>query len=1214
MAAAPGRWAALRRARGGTRILLACMCVLAMDSPAAPYRRGGQSSLGVAAATGAINASPLESLIPALSSLHTPVRGEVDDTSCNVEEVERANSQQLGALLNDVMNTSFFSLFKVNLEEQCKFWRPTTPGTAEGAATDDDDHSGSESDGECGNEIDAPSLFGGGPMGSSFSSSSPGGKVKACDLDTGDGDDSGTIAPKFTFHSTTDPVDRQTAVGTPDFSHTGPGADCEVPEFWLDMCSDLSSSTSTAGHLDLRRNPERWTGYNGSKIWAAIYEENCFSKGGVSDMCYEERVLYRMLSGMHASINIHIALNYFPPSRAAKRTAWAPNAGRFDQLFAEHPERLKNLHFAFVVTLRAVRKASAFLRDYDYAASEGAVDDSRTRLLVHRFLDTHILSSCADVFDAFDESLMFGRGESPSTVATLKQNFKGVFQNITKLMDCVSCQKCKLHGKLALLGVGTALKILLVPERLIPSTLNREEVVALINTAGKFSQAIEGIKDLQRLNWEEAYFKEAEEKKAESKRLTQMREIADAAAAASVQKLKDARQTPQELPPLQKDELADVALGMVLSLHHAGSLTEAEESSLITRILARDTNMLILAKQLQADPIKFRKYALASVSAPSGTAEVSTRATEERPVDAVVVGAGLAGLTTALTLVDRGANVVLVDKNKFTGGNSAYASSGINAVTADGSGCAEGDSVALYANDTIRSSGRDVPADANETLASVLASRSYGSLEWFRTRVNLPLEVRGQMGGHSAPRTYRPSTGMAGSEMVHAITKIVKSIAKDGGAKGSLRLVFGARLQELITGSKGEITGVRLANVSTSGDVGPTFTIEAPNVVLATGGYAADVGGDSLIKRHRPELVKFQTTNGPFATGDGHKVALAAGAGGVDLDQVQVHPTAFAGSSQKEGDRLTLCAEILRGVGAILVDADGKRFANELGKRDYMVAEMSKAKSKDLTFALILPPGGAEEANKHVPHYKKKGLLIEYANVSEVAQAIGVPESTLAATFAEYTRAAQNGTDAFGKVHFNNVQFGPTDGPYHVGWVTPALHYSLGGIAIDTKGRVKRAEGTGVVPGLYAAGEITGGVHGVNRLGGNALTECVVFGQLVGETIELASAVPTTPSSAGEKDSAPAMPSDGSGSAAAAAEPAKKRAISSTELALHNTAEDCWIAAYGDVYDFTEFVEEHPGGVDTIMDHAGMDGTEVFDAVHTRGMLDEFEPIGVLQE
>jgi ERO1-like protein alpha len=155
-------------------------------------------------------------------------------------------------------------------------------------------------------------------------------------------------------------VDRRTSLEPTEFPIKS-SSDCNVPEFWVDMCSDIST-VSKKEHLDLRRNPERWTGYNGSKIWAAIYEENCFSKGGkFSDMCYEERVLYRMLSGMHSSINIHIATHFYPPSAAAGRTTWQPNAARFDELFADHPERLKNLHFAFVVTLRAVRKAANFL-------------------------------------------------------------------------------------------------------------------------------------------------------------------------------------------------------------------------------------------------------------------------------------------------------------------------------------------------------------------------------------------------------------------------------------------------------------------------------------------------------------------------------------------------------------------------------------------------------------------------------------------------------------------------------------------------------------------------------------------------------------------------------------------------------------------------------------------------------------------------------------
>mmetsp|Transcript_3690 Transcript_3690/g.11574 ORF Transcript_3690/g.11574 Transcript_3690/m.11574 type:complete len:1144 (-) Transcript_3690:85-3516(-) len=1092
-------------------------------------------------------------LPPVPAQMTSPFQGELDDASCNVEEVERANTQQLVALLNEVMNTSFFSLFKVNLEEQCQFW-----GKVKEVDDDDDDEPAEK----CESEFpDTASVFGV-RDGSSFANKKP------CDLETED------PATPAEFSRSTDPVDRVTSA-SPSFASAG-SASCDVPEFWLDMCSDIRPNPARQ-HLDLRRNPERWTGYNGSKVWAAIYHENCFSKGGsVSDMCYEERILYRMLSGMHSSINIHIALNFHPPSKKAERVTWAPNAARFDELFAQDPDRLKNLHFAFVVTLRAVKKAASFLREYDYSTSEGDLEHTRTQRLVHRFLDTHILSSCADVFDAFDESLMFGRGESPSTVATLKQNFKGVFRNISKVMDCVTCQKCKLHGKLALLGVGTALKILLLPERLIPQTLTREEVVALINTAGKFSQAIEGIKDLQRLNWEKAYFKEET-------------------------RLDNTYIDPTILPPLQKDELADFALGMVLRLSNSNNITEAQETDLINRILSRDSNILILAKRLSKAPQKFRRYALASKAAPLQPQDTALRSTlEDRPLDAVVVGAGLAGLTATLTLVDRGARVMLIDKNKFTGGNSAYASSGINAVPK--ANATDGDSVDLYLNDTVRSSGRNAATASGESLMSVLASRSYGSLEWFRSRVKLPLEIKGQMGGHSAPRTYRPSTGMAGSEMVHAITRLTKQLAKEHPDLLQLRL--GVKLQGITKGSNGAVAGVVLTNASG----GDEYTVRARNVVLATGGFAADLDDDSLLNDFRPDLMKFQTTNGPFATGDGHKVAMAAGAATIDMDQVQVHPTAFAGSAQKEGDRLTLCAEILRGVGAVMVDGNGHRFANELGKRDYLVEKMSKAKSTNLTFALILPAGGAAEANKHVPHYKKKGLLVEYANVSEVAAAIGIPEDTLSATFTEYTEQAKSGIDPYGKMHFNNVAFGAEDGPFHVGWVTPALHYSLGGIAIDSKGRVKQdGDDRGVVPGLYAAGEITGGVHGVNRLGGNALTECVVFGQLVGETIDLATAADTMGHGGGRGPNAAAPATE------TVVQSAEKRVVSAAELATHNTKADCWIAAYGDVYDFTDFVEEHPGGEDTILDHAGSDGTEVFDAVHTRAMLDDFEPLGVLK-
>lgn len=180
--------------------------------------------------------------------------------------------------------------------------------------------------------------------------------------------------------------------------------DTSLPEFWLDMCRYIP--TNSSDYLNLNLNPERWTGYNGSHVWTAIYEENCFEKlGDLDDMCYEERVLYRLLSGLHASTNIHISLEYFPPSKAAGRLNWQPNPERFIAQYGAHPERLKNLHFAFVVVLRAVRRAAPYLYNYPFSVGDSA-EDKVTSKLVQRLLDSHIMKSCAQVATPHDSHIM----------------------------------------------------------------------------------------------------------------------------------------------------------------------------------------------------------------------------------------------------------------------------------------------------------------------------------------------------------------------------------------------------------------------------------------------------------------------------------------------------------------------------------------------------------------------------------------------------------------------------------------------------------------------------------------------------------------------------------------------------------------------------------------------------------------------------------------
>ena len=155
------------------------------------------------------------------------------------------------------------------------------------------------------------------------------------------------------------------------------------------MCDKISLNSSE--FINLQLNPEAYTGYNGSEIWQEMYSENCFVNNG-DDMCYEERVLYRLMSGMHASVNIHIAMNYYPPMKG-KRDKYESNPEHFFRQYGKEHEKLKNLHFAFVVLLRALRKAAPVLWNYEYTIGNTA-EDEKTKKLVQRVLDTYVLESC----------------------------------------------------------------------------------------------------------------------------------------------------------------------------------------------------------------------------------------------------------------------------------------------------------------------------------------------------------------------------------------------------------------------------------------------------------------------------------------------------------------------------------------------------------------------------------------------------------------------------------------------------------------------------------------------------------------------------------------------------------------------------------------------------------------------------------------------------
>ena len=443
--------------------------------------------------------------------------------------VENINEEYLHDVLTELSNQTFFRLFRVDLTRECKFWQNWQNGIKGGGKEGKEEEGGSCSA--------PPATFGNGKAkpsedGLYFEESNDKKEVNAdvlpkttmCSLSTepaGFDDIFGSSSSSSSASSSkasiprapfSDPVD--TTITSKEDKTTSfiDEEDCSKnqtsPKFWLDICTAPENKDTRkkieeeeeehSSYVNLRLNPERWTGYNGSHVWKAIYEENCLKGEKKEDgLCYEERVLYRLLSGMHASVNIHVALHANPPQ--SEDEEWLPDPARFAQLFENHPERLKNLHFSFVVMLRALRKATPALAKFPTDLGQDTIEDEKTRQLKMKLLDSpQVLGkSCEELFNAFDEARLFNDVGVASEVlvnsgGSDKVQFKDIFRNITEVIDCVACQKCRLHGKLQILGIGTALKILLLPEEVLMNedVITRSEFVAMINTIAKFSRAL----------------------------------------------------------------------------------------------------------------------------------------------------------------------------------------------------------------------------------------------------------------------------------------------------------------------------------------------------------------------------------------------------------------------------------------------------------------------------------------------------------------------------------------------------------------------------------------------------------------------------------------------------------------------------------------------------------------------------------------------------
>ena len=485
---------------------------------------------------------------------------------------------------------------------------------------------------------------------------------------------------------------------------------------------------------------------------------------------------------------------------------------------------------------------------------------------------------------------------------------------------------------------------------------------------------------------------------------------------------------------------------------------------------------------------------------------------EELSCDVVIVGAGGAGMTAAIEAHDAGANVIVVESTAMVGGNSVRSTGGLNAADteyqnqnefgeaagvekqleaaksypddariqelagivaqqwADYQANPDGyfDSVELFQLDTLIG-GKAL----NDTaLVETLAENSADAIDWLKG-IGADMPSVSSFGGASVKRIHRP---LNAEGKVVPVGEFVVPILEQNLADRGVEVRLNTPAQEILM-DNGAAVGVVC-----KGPTGNTVTIHAKAVVLATGGFGAN---HEMVESYQPSLKGFMSTNASGIQGQGIAMAQAVGADTVDMDQIQIHPTVQA-------DTAALITEGLRGDGAILVNQEGKRFYDEVSTRDKVsAAEIAQTGSA----SWLIVDGKMAEASSVIQGYIKQGITVTGDTPEALAEAMGIDPAAFAETLKTWNGYVEQKNDPdFGRTSFAE----PLDtAPYYAIHVTAGVHHTMGGVKINTNAEVIDTNGS-VIPGLFAAGEVTGGVHGGNRLGGNAVADFVIFGRIAG--------------------------------------------------------------------------------------------------------------------
>ncbi|WP_230350837.1 flavocytochrome c [Lelliottia sp. WAP21] len=516
---------------------------------------------------------------------------------------------------------------------------------------------------------------------------------------------------------------------------------------------------------------------------------------------------------------------------------------------------------------------------------------------------------------------------------------------------------------------------------------------------------------------------------------------------------------------LETDRIADIALASTPS-DDVEFITSFEE--IRTRILDANTPHVdaITGATSQSEAVKKAVSKAMVKSSKALAAEEGFDPNATKVVDVVVIGSGGAGLAAAIQAHDEGARVLIVEKMPSIGGNTIKASAGMNAAeTRFQRVKGIEDSKALFYKESLKGGHNK----NNPELLHRFVENAPEAIEWLAHR-GIMLNDITTTGGMSIDRTHRPKDGSAvGGYLISGLVRNVN--------KRQIEVMLDTSVSDIVF-ENGEVTGVRLTT-----EENETLNVTTRSVIVATGGFSAN---SQMVVKYRPDLDGFVTTNHKGATGGGIALLERIGAGTVDMGEIQIHPTVEQTTSY-------LISESIRGGGAILVNQQGSRFFNEMDTRDKVSAQIIALPEK---YAYIVFDEHVRVKNKAADEYIAKGLVTSASTPTALAEALGMDDETFQTTLARYNRFVETQhDDDFGRTTALRAPL--NEGPFHAIRIAPGVHHTMGGVTINTETCVLNTAQQ-VIPGAFAAGEVVGGIHGGNRIGGNAVADIIIFGTLAG--------------------------------------------------------------------------------------------------------------------